>query len=79
MNHRVRSIVEEARKLTSEERRQLVDILEVELNCEQEGTPEEIEAAWLQEIQERIAKSERGETTAVELEEAIARARARIR
>ena len=79
MNHRVRTIVEEARKLTPDERRELVDILEGELYSEQAGTPEEIEAAWLQEIRERIAKSERGETTPVELEEAIARARARIR
>jgi len=79
MNHRVRTIIEEARKLTPEERRELFDVLETEFYSEQEGTPEEIEAAWLQEIQERIAKSERGETTPVELEEAIARARARIR
>jgi hypothetical protein len=79
MNDRLRSIVEEARKLTPEERRELVDLLEVELNSEQEGTPEEIEAAWLEEIRERIAQSERGETVPVEMAEAIARARARIR
>ena len=38
MNERVRALVEEARKLTSEERRELVDLLETELA--DEGSPE---------------------------------------
>jgi hypothetical protein len=79
MNHRVRTIVEEARKLTAEERRELFDILEAEFSSEQEGTPEEIEAAWLEEIRQRIAQSERGEATFVDAEEVVARARQLIR
>ena len=77
MNDRVRAIVEEARKLTTEERRELVDLLEAELP--DDGTPEEIEAAWLEEVERRIAKAERGETTFVDFDEAMARARSRIR
>jgi hypothetical protein len=80
MNDRVRSIVEEARKLTSEERREMFDMLEVEFAGEQsDGTPAEIEAAWLEEVRRRIAKSERGETTPIDLEEALARVRSVIR
>lgn len=80
MNQRVRMIVDEARKLTPEERRQMFDLLEVEFaGDEGDGTPEEIQAAWLEEVERRIAQSERGETTPVEFEEAMARARALIR
>lgn len=80
MNDRIRTIVEEARKLTPEERREMFDWLDVEFAGERsDGTPEEIEAAWLEEVQRRIAQSERGETTPVDLEEALARARAVIR
>ena len=80
MNDRIRSIVEEARKLTREERREMFDWLDVEFAGEQsDGTPEEIEAAWLEEVRHRIAKSERGETTPVDLEEVLARVRAVIR
>lgn len=80
MNDRIRTIVEEARKLTPEERREMFDWLDVEFAGERsDGTPEEIEAAWLEEVRRRIAQSERGETTPVDLEEALARARTLIR
>jgi uncharacterized membrane protein YdbT with pleckstrin-like domain len=79
MNDRIRTIVEEARKLTPEERSDLFDALELEFAREGDGTPEEIEAAWLEEVERRIAKAERGETTFVEFDEAMARARRRIR
>jgi Putative addiction module component len=80
MNQRVRMIVDEARKLSRAERLEMFDLLEAEFAGDQgDGTPEEIEAAWIEEVRQRIAKSERGETTPVELEEAMARARARIR
>jgi putative addiction module component (TIGR02574 family) len=80
MNHRVRTIVEEARKLTPEERRELFDVLEVEFASEaSDGTPEEIEAAWRDEVERRIAAAERGETTFVEAEEVLARMRQLIR
>jgi putative addiction module component (TIGR02574 family) len=77
MNDRVRALVEQARKLSPQERLELVDLLEAEFS--DHGTPEEIEAAWLEEVQRRIAASERGETTPVPLEAALERARRRIR
>ena len=79
MNDRVRTIVEEARKLTPEERSELIGLLEAEFSGEQEGTPEEVEAAWLQEIERRIAEAERGETTFVNAEDVLARMRQLIR
>ena len=80
MNDRIRAIIEEARKLTPDERREMFDWLEIEFPGERsDGTPEEIEAAWLEEVGRRIAKAERGETTFVDAEEAIARARRLIR
>jgi hypothetical protein len=80
MNERIRNIVEEARKLTPEERLELFDLLEVEFaGDEGDGSPEEVEAAWLKEVERRIAKAERGETTFVDFDEAMARARRRIR
>jgi len=77
MNERVRAIVEEARKLTSEERRELVDLLEAELV--DEGSPAEIEAAWLEEVERRAASAERGETISISFDEAMTRARRYLR
>ena len=80
MNDRIRTIVEEARKLTPDERREMFDLLEIEFAGEHsDGTPEEVEAAWLEEVERRVAKAERGETTFVDAEEVIARARGLIR
>jgi lipoate-protein ligase A len=80
MNERVRMIVEEARKLSPEERREMFDWLDVEFAGERsDGTPEEIEAAWMEEVERRAAKAERGETTPIDFDEAIAKARQRIR
>ncbi len=80
MNERVRAIVEEARKLTPQERLELFDLLEATFaGDEGDGTPEEIEAAWLDEVEDRIARIERGESVLVDYEEVMARARRRIR
>ena len=80
MNDRVRAIVEEARKLTPDERRELFDLLNVEFSGdESQGTPAEIEAAWLEEVERRIAAAERGETTTVDAEEVLTRMRQLIR
>ena len=80
MNDRVRAIVEEARKLTHEERVELFDLLDVEFaSSASDGTPQEIEAAWLEEVERRIGEVERGETTLVDAEEVMARARLLIR
>ena len=80
MNDRVRAIVEEARKLSAAERLELFDLLEVAFaRDEGDGTPEEVEAAWLKDVERRVARAERGETTSVDFDEAMARARQRIR
>jgi putative addiction module component (TIGR02574 family) len=80
MNDRVRAIIEEARKLSPQERVELVDLLEAEFAGEEsEGTPEEIEAAWREEVERRVAAAERGETTFVDAEEVLARMRQLIR
>jgi len=80
MNDRVRAIVEEARKLTPQERLELFDLLEATfVGDEGDGTPEEVEAAWLKEVEERIARVGRGESVSVDYEEVMARARRRIR
>jgi Putative addiction module component len=80
MNDRVRAIVEEARKLTPQERLELFDLLEATfVGDEGDGTPGEVEAAWLKEVEARIARVERGESVSVDYEEAMARARQRIR
>lgn len=79
MNDRIRTIVEEARKLKPDER-EMFDLLEIEFAGEQsDGTPEEIEAAWLEEVRLRIAKAERGETMPVDADQALQRLRQIIR
>ena len=60
--------------------RELFDLLEATFaGDEGDGAPEEIEAAWLEEVEDRIASVERGESVLVDYEEAMARARRRIR
>jgi hypothetical protein len=80
MNDRIRTIVEEARKLTPDERREMFDLLEIEFAAEQsDGTPEEVEAAWLEEVERRVAKAARGETTPVDADQVLQRLRQVIR
>ncbi len=78
MNKRVAAIIEEARQLTPEERQDLLELLQIEFAGEDEGTPEEIEAAWLEEVERRIEKAERGETTFATHDEVFARIRERF-
>lgn len=80
MNQRVKALVEEARKLTPEERWQLWNELASVVNEDEpaDGTPQEIEAAWMEEVERRIAARERGETQLVDFDAAIANARRRI-
>ena len=80
MNKRVTAIVEEARKLTHQERLDLLDLLHIEFAGDgaAEGTPEEIEAAWVEEVERRIERHERGETTSAMHEEVFARIRERL-
>ncbi|MDX2288856.1 MAG: addiction module protein [Hyphomicrobiaceae bacterium] len=79
MNQRVKAIVEEARKLSSDERADLVERLQQEFAADiSDGTPEEIEAAWAAEVERRIAAAERGETVSIPAEEVMAELRARL-
>jgi hypothetical protein len=79
MNDRVRTILDQARQLTPKERQELLDLFEVEFASDSEGTPEEIEAAWLDEVERRIEAAERDGTTFIDFDEAMRRARERIR
>lgn len=76
MNQRIRQIIEEARKLSPEERMDLIDQLEAEFGSE--GTPEEIEAAWMEEVGRRIERAERGEGTTYDFDEVMAELRAKL-
>jgi Putative addiction module component len=75
MNQRVKDLADAARQLSIDERRDLVEILQYELG---DGTPEEIEAAWIAEVDRRIERADRGEGKFVDFDDAIASARARI-
>ena len=79
MNDRVRTILDQARRLTPKERQELLDLFEVEFASDAEGTPEEIEAAWLDEVERRIEAAEPDGTTFIDFDEAMRRARERIR
>ena len=80
MNQRVKAIVEEARQLTRQERLELFDQLEIVFaGDEGDGTPEEIEAAWMELAEQRMAKADRGEATFVDFEVTMAELKARLR
>ena len=80
MNDRVRTLLDEARKLTPNERRELFDLLEVEFASDQDdGTEEEVLAAWLDEVERRIERSEREGTTLIDFDEAMDKARQLVR
>lgn len=77
MNERVTAIIEQARKLTPEEQRELLHRL---LSDDEpaEGTPEEIEQAWVEECERRVSAHERGETSFAGSDEIFARIRERL-
>ncbi|MDZ4842481.1 MAG: addiction module protein [Hyphomicrobium aestuarii] len=79
MNLRVELIVEETRKLTEAERAELFERLATEFDGEPaDGTPEEIEAAWLEEVERRASRADRGEATLIDHAESMAKLRARL-
>jgi hypothetical protein len=79
MNDRVHAILEEARKLTPQERVEPFDLLEAAFDGDEgDGSPAEVDAAWLKEVELRVAKADRGETVPVDYAEAMARARRRV-
>ncbi len=81
MNQRVKSLVDEARKLTPDEQwellRQLHEVVEDDEVAG--GTPEEIEAAWMEEVERRAAAVARGELHLVDFDVAMRRAMDGIR
>ena len=67
------ALEEEALKLSPQERVLLADHLLASL-----GPPGEIEAAWAEEVQRRLAEVESGHVPLVPLEQALAQARQAI-
>lgn len=81
MSSEAKRVLHAALALPNHEREVLIDSLEESLD---EGTPEEIEAAWIAEAKRRLADIERGdvmpvsaESTLAVMDAAIERARAR--
>ena len=71
MNERVKQLREEIRKLSPEERAELVDELILD-----EPDPE-IEKAWIEEAERRLDALDRGETQAIPAKKILARYRER--
>jgi hypothetical protein len=78
MNDRIQAIVAEAHKLTPGERLELFELLRAEFALEAEG-PGPIESAWLKEVERSICEAASAETKAVDLTEAVSRARQFVR
>jgi putative addiction module component (TIGR02574 family) len=73
MQDQVVELAEQGKALTPEDRSRLVDILLVSLH---EDPLSNIEAAWDDESERRLAAYDRGELQAIEGEEVLAKARA---
>jgi putative addiction module component (TIGR02574 family) len=73
MHDQVVELAEQGKALTPEDRSRLVDILLVSLH---ENPLSNIEAAWDDESERRLAAYDRGELQAIEGEEVLANARA---
>lgn len=79
MNTRVTAIIEQASKLTADERRELFDRLDAAFWDERsDGTAAEIEAAWVAEVERRIASAERGEAAATDHDKLLEELRGRL-
>ena len=72
MRDQVAELAERGEKLAPEDRSRLVDMLLASLH---EAPIAEVEAAWDQEIEGRLAAYDRGEMQAIDGEEVLARAR----
>jgi putative addiction module component (TIGR02574 family) len=71
MRDQVAELAERGEKLTPEDRSRLVDILLASLH---EAPVAEVEAAWDQEVESRLAAYDRGEMQAIDGEEVLAKA-----
>lgn len=81
MTERVRILAGQIRELSGDERAELLrhfGWLALD-DGEPDGTPEEIESAWAEEIERRIAARERGEVELIPAEVVMAEMRARLR
>lgn len=79
MNQRIRHIIDEARKLSTGERQDLLDLLNAEFGEDvAAGTPEEIAAAWDEEVARRIERVERGEGKLYDFDEVMAELRVQL-
>ena len=72
MRDQVAELAERGEKLAPEDRSRLVDMLLASLH---EAPVAEVEAAWDQEVESRLAAYDRGEIQAVDGEEVLAKAR----
>ncbi len=72
MRDQVAELAERGEKLAPEDRSRLVDMLLASLH---EAPVAEVEAAWDQEVESRLAAYDRGEMQAVDGEEVLAKAR----
>lgn len=76
MHDRVEELAERGMALAPAERFRLVDLLLVSLH---EEPLAEVDAAWDQEVERRLAAYDRGEAQALDGEDVLARARALAR
>ena len=72
MRDQVSELAERGKELAPEDRSRLVDMLLVSLH---EVPVAEVEAAWDQEVERRLAAHDRGEMQAIDGEEVLAKAR----
>jgi putative addiction module component (TIGR02574 family) len=72
MRDQVAELAERGEKLAPEDRSRLVDLLLASLH---EASVAEVEAAWDQEVESRLASYDRGEMEAIDGEEVLAKAR----
>lgn len=76
MHDRVEELAQRGMALPPADRSRLVDMLLISLHEEPLG---DVEAAWDQEVEHRLAAYDRGELRAVDGEEVLAKARALAR
>ena len=71
MRDQVMELVERGKELAPEDRSRLVDMLLVSLH---EAPVAEVDAAWDEEVERRLAAHDRGEVQAIDGEEVLAKA-----
>ena len=75
MNHPIDNLLEQAKKLSADERAALIDALH-DLNAPPDPA---WEAAWIKECEDRLAALDRGEMQTYDGDEVMAEARARLK